>query len=398
MSEEKPGKRLPGRFFVSSLALASYAEQNLDLLVGLLLLDIAATFQVTVGLASQIVTFSRIAAIVTGLAMGALSVRFRHKSLLLVGLLVLIIGMTGSMLAPNLTVLQVFYPLDGVGTVIISSMALALIGAFLPLERRPRAIGWLVAASSLAWVIGSPLVGFIAGFGGWQAVLGWLMIPISIAGLAFVFVFVPSTPKKLSMPQGIGVYVQNFRKVFRNKSASACLGGVVFAAFLQSWAVYAMTFYRASFLLPLGSASWIIFGATVFLALGGVVGGRLVSKIGRKNLIVSAVFLRSVIIAAMVFIPILWVVVVIDFANTAFGGMSMNAFHSLNLEQIPESRGTMMSMAAMFSSLGAALGVAVGGTVLDWLGFQVLAPAFAAAGITSVIIILFFAVDPCKKS
>lgn len=398
MGEEKPDRRLPGRLFVSSLALASYAEQNLDLLVGLLLLDIAATFQVTVGLASQIVTISRIASIVTGLAMGALSVRFRHKSLLLVGLLVLIIGMAGSMLAPNLTVLQVFYPLDGVGTVIISAMALALIGAFLPLERRPRAIGWLMVGSSLAWVIGSPLVGFIAGFGGWQAVLGWLMIPISIVGLVFVFVFVPSTPRKLSMPQGRGIYAQNFGKVFHNRSATACLVGVGFAAFLQSWAVYAMTFYRTSFSLPLGSASWIILGATSFFALGGVVGGRIVDKIGRKNLIISAVILRSVIIAAMVFIPILWIVVVIDFANTAFGGMSWNAFHSLNVEQIPESRGTMLSMAAMFSSLGAALGVAVGGTVLDLLGFQVLAPALAIAGITSAIIVLFFAIDPCRKA
>ena len=56
MSEGVPAveEESPGRLFVPSLALTSYAEQNLNLFLLFFLLDIALTFGVSVGAASQI--------------------------------------------------------------------------------------------------------------------------------------------------------------------------------------------------------------------------------------------------------------------------------------------------------------------------------------------------------
>jgi predicted MFS family arabinose efflux permease len=388
---------LSGRLFVSALALASFSEQNLDLLVGLLILDIALTFQVTVGIASQIVTISKIASIATGLVIGTLSTKFNQKRLLLTGIAVVTIGMLGSLLAPNFTYLQFFYPLDGVGSVIIAAMSLALIGAFLPLEKRPRAIGWVVAAGSLCWVIGAPMLGIIANFGGWRDVLAWFMLPISILSFVLVLVYVPSGSKKLAIKFDKKVYVDSFTRVFKNRSASACLVGVVFASFLQSWAIFAITFYRTRFSVPLEFASIILLVVTLFFALGGIVGGRIINKVGRKRVLVISVTIRSFIIATIVFTPILWFALVIDLVNTLCGGMSVAAFGSLNVEQVPESRGTMMSLGAMFGALGGALGATIGGSVLDQFGFQILGPTFAVAGIASALVVFFLAKDTYRK-
>ena len=395
MGDKTSNTKLHGRLFVSSLALATFSEQNLDLLVGLLMLDIAVTFQVTVGIASQIVTISKIASIVAGLAMGALSVRFRQKRLLVAGIIIITIGMLGSLLAPNFIYLQFFYPFDGIGSVMISAMAITLIAAFLPLQRRPRAIGWLVAAGSLAWVIGAPLLGMIAGFGGWRAVLAWFMLPISLVSLVLVYLYVPSAPK-LKIKFDKQAYLNSFRKILKNKSAIACLSGIALAAFLQSWAVFAITFYRTRFSVPIEFASLILLSVTLFFALGGIIGGRIVNRVGRKNLLIASVVIRSVIIAALVYMPFLWIALVIDFANTLCGGMSTSAFGSLNIEQVPDSRGTMMSMAAMFGALGGAMGVAIGGTVLDLFSFQILGPTFAVAGIASAAVVYAFAKDTCR--
>lgn len=401
MADSSKSSHLRSKLFVSSLALASYAEQNLDILVGLLLIDIAATFNVTPGFASQVVTLSKIAAIAAGLVIGTLSVRFRYKSLLVAGILAIIVGMLGSMLAPNLIALQIFYPLDGVGTVIITAMAATLIGTLLPTDRRPRALAWLLAAASLCWVIGTPLIGMIAGMAGWRATLAAIMIPISLVSLLMVLLFVPSPPKASTIGKTHkAAYIISFKRVLKNKSAVSCLIAVALIAFLQSWVVYVGTFYRTNpnFSVSIELTSVILLGASLFLALGGLIGSRIIKNIGRKNLLVTGTIIRSITIASLVFIPFFWLVLIIDFANTLFGGISFNALSSLNVEQVPESRGTMMALAGVFSALGAALGVAVGGPVLDILGLQFLAPMFAVAGISSAIIVYLFARDPCGKN
>ena len=82
---------------------------------------------------------------------------------------------------------------------------------------------------------------------------------------------------------------------------------------------------------------------------------------------------------------------------TFIGGIAVTSAHSLNLEQAPKSRGTMMSLAGVFASVGASIGVAVGGLALSQSGFQLLGVAFGVFGISAAFIIYFLTTDPCKK-
>ncbi|MBX5327638.1 MAG: MFS transporter [Candidatus Bathyarchaeia archaeon] len=145
-----------GRLFLPSLAVSYFGTFPLGVLVGLLLVDIASTFHVSVGAMGQISTISSVVAVIFGLFMGILSVRFKHKSLLMVGLLCVTISALGCFLAPTLSLMQAFYSLSGVGTAMVFPMTLTLIGEHFPLEKRANAVGWIMARArwaALAFVI-----------------------------------------------------------------------------------------------------------------------------------------------------------------------------------------------------------------------------------------------------
>jgi predicted MFS family arabinose efflux permease len=92
--------------------------------VSLLLVDIGGTFQVPTGVAGQIRPISFVGAVVTALVMGVFSVRLKHKSLLLLGALLIGVGAVGCFLAPSFEYMMAFFSLNGIGSSMIVPMAL----------------------------------------------------------------------------------------------------------------------------------------------------------------------------------------------------------------------------------------------------------------------------------
>ena len=396
-TEESSREASPGKLFVPSLALTSYAEQNLNLFQALFLLDIALTFGVSVGTASQIAAASAVASMIVGLLMSVLSVRFNQKSLLLAGASIITVGILGCFLAPSFSYLLIFYPLDGVGSVMAMAMAYALIGRFLPLEKRSRAIGWTQAAASVTYLIGAPLGSFIVGGAGWRSLLLWFFLPISIIGLVMAYFSIPSAPAKPQVSIDKDVYRASLKSVFLNKSAVACLVCTVLYFSSYIWGIYVTTFYRTRFSIPLEIAGLLLIGQTLTITIGAIVGGRLTDRIGRKRLAVISALIASTLLSTFVFLPSFWLVWPLDMISTFFRGMGGVAGTSLCLEQVPKARGTMMSLTNASGSLGAAVGIGIGGYVLDQFGFLSLGPMLGAFGIASALFNLLFVVDPYKK-
>jgi predicted MFS family arabinose efflux permease len=73
------------KLFLSALAFAVFAAAVIDVMSPLLLTDIAKTFAVPVGTAATISSISSFVGVAVGLLMAFLSIRFNHKSLLLIG-------------------------------------------------------------------------------------------------------------------------------------------------------------------------------------------------------------------------------------------------------------------------------------------------------------------------
>jgi MFS family permease len=83
-----------------------------------------------------------------------------------------------------------------------------------------------------------------------------------------------------------------------------------------------------------------------------------------------------------------------SFAATLIGGFAVTGSNNLIVEQVPKSRGTMMSINGVFASIGVTIGTACGGLALTQ-SFQLLGLTFGIFAVIASLIILFIAKEPC---
>jgi predicted MFS family arabinose efflux permease len=386
-----------GRRFIFSLALVVFGTSMLDVLSSLFLVDLAKTFfgssdPIYLGIVSQIVTISSIAAIAFGVLNGFLSVRVMHRTLLLIGALCIVIGAVGCLLSPNLLFLFIFYPFDGVGTIIVGAMAFTLIGESLPLEKRARSIGVVTSSGIVSIAVGFAIAGYGANIGGYHSYLAWYVLPVSLVALFAAYFFVP---KNLQQAANVKQsFSESLKQVFLNKSAAACLIGNMFLTAAGVWSIFASTFWRKYYSLPIEVVAWITVAVVVVYALGGFIGGRLVDRFGRKRFVVYNWFARGVLIAVVVFMPDVYSALFMSFVATFIGGFAVTGSHNLIVEQVPKSRGTMMSINGVFASIGVTIGSICGGLAIIQ-GFQMLGLSFGIFAVIAALIILFIAKEPC---
>ena len=268
-------------------------------MLGLLPLDMAKTFfpesfvagtsvavqRAAIGAITQISTVNSVFEAAFAVVMGALVVRFKHKSLLLVGLLLLLISAIGSFFAPALPILQVFFALEGAASIMVGIMGLTMVGEFLPSQKKAKAVGYLVAATSLATLVGIPLIGLITSFGGWRLNFMLFVLPVSVLGLILAFIALPRKSSIKPLVPDKNAYLTSFKQVLMNKFAVSCLiGGMLGSAVVVG--LFAVTFYRQNFGVSLGFATGIMFVAVLMYVVASLVIGRLVSKTGAKKLTV----------------------------------------------------------------------------------------------------------------
>lgn len=388
------GKESAGRLFLPSLAISNFATGPLGVLLGLLLIDISLSFQVSVGTMGQINTLSYVVAVIFGLFMGVLSVRFKQKSLLMIGLLCVSISALGCFVASNFSLMLISYSLSGVGTAMVFPMVTTLIGEHFSLEKRGTAIGWIIAAGSLSYLIGAPVVSLIAGFGGWRFVLLGFVIPVSFLALFLASINVPSTSHGSRLEAGKVAYAGSFKGVLSNMSASACLiGNVLRTASFVAILLYGVSFFRQRFSVSTDFASVIILGAALLYTLGSLFAGRLINRFGRRPLTVLTTLFASIFIVWFVFLPNLWFSLVLNFLGTWFSGMGSSAANSLALEQVPRFRSTMMSINSAALSLGNALGSAIGGVALILSDYEAVGTTLGALGIIAAVTFYLLARD-----
>lgn len=185
-------KETKGRFLLPALAIARFATSPPNIVSGLLLIDIAATFGQPVGIMGQMRTTSSTLSMVAALIMAVLSIRFRHKSLLLTGLGFITLSALGCYVAPSFSLIIIAYSLVGIGTSMVDPMTMVLVGTYFQREDRPRAVGWLIAGNSLSYLVGAPLIAYLAGLGSWRTAFLFWVVPVAVLSIGMVIVCLPS--------------------------------------------------------------------------------------------------------------------------------------------------------------------------------------------------------------
>ena len=161
--------------------------------------------------------------------------------------------------------------------------------------------------------------------------------------------------------------------------------------------LYGISLMRQQFSVSRSYASVFMTISALCYTLGSLVAGRFVNKFGRKTILIIAVFLASIFTIIFTLSANLWLAVAADFLSAWFFGMSVSAGQSLNLEQVPMYRGTMMSLVRAVGSIGSACGAGLGGFVILRYGYEALGLSLGIFGIASLVIIHFLTSDPTRN-
>jgi MFS family permease len=169
----------------------------------------------------------------------------------------------------------------------------------------------------------------------------------------------------------------------------------MFRAASGMWVVFYVAFFRVEFGLSVAPGASVYFGAIAVGILGWLIGGYLVNRIGRKRLPVTAIVIEGVTLPLLAFVPELWMALVVLFSNNFIYALSGSALINLTLEQMPESRGTMLSINSVFLTLGATIGAGIGGFALAMFNYTGIFLVFSILILITAAVFFFLVKDPC---
>jgi predicted MFS family arabinose efflux permease len=384
-----------GRLVIPSLTFSRLNMTPPRNVAGLLLIEIGLTFGCSVGVMGQMRTLSSAMALIFAVIMGVLSVRYSHRKLLLTGLVFYAVSALGCFLSHDINAMLLTHSLSGIGLAMVSPMAFALVGELLPLEKRPRATGWIFAGTAISSVIQFQLIRYIEALGGWRLVFIGFVFPLAAASFILAYFGIPSTPQEPSASESD--FFEGFRVVLTNRSAMACLLGTMLSwASYQAILTYGVSFYRQYFLMTTYQASLLFSGLGMCYVIGNLSSGRYVDLFGRKAFTVIGYLILGSTIVFLTNVPYAWLSVALALVCLVSVGLGDSASNSLILEQVPTFRGTMMSVWSAATGLGAALGAGLGGMLLLRYDYSVLGVVLGGLGVLSALVYRFYTVDPLK--
>jgi YNFM family putative membrane transporter len=334
--------------------------------------------------------------------MSVLAIRFAHKSLLLTGIALQVASAAGAVLAPTFLWMQAFFGMDGVGSVLSGIAFITLIGDLVPQNQKVKAVSYITAAVFLASFVGAPLISAATGLGTWRYAYLLLGLPFATAALAVSFFAIPSISHDHKPVVDREKYLRSFKHIFLNRSAAACLVASLF--FTGIIGLFAINFLRQQFWseLPLTLqaqyASYVAMVSTFLFAVGSLVAGRLASRFGVKIFTVVGALGDGVFIVLLFLSPNLWLALAFNWSHVWSATTAGTALSCLALDQVPEARGTMMSMKSVFGNIGNTIGPAVGGTLLVLASYPTLGFVLGGMSMVASAIILFIAKDPTRRT
>jgi predicted MFS family arabinose efflux permease len=383
-----------GKFGILTLVISRGLTQLPVAVVSLLLVDIALSFNVEVGVAGQVSTAAGIMSILFGLVMGALSVRFKHKSLLFTGILVFVLVAVAAFFSTSVSMFIMVYALIGVANALVMPMVSTIIGEVVPPDRHASVIGMTVGGMFLIYLIGMLAVGLISNIG-WRLVMIVVVVPVGVLVGIMCRTCVPDQKKVLDDQVSINDLFKGYMQLLRNKSAMGVILGTILG--FTPWyfyVIYGASFYRQKFLMSAGSVSIAVIFLMVSAIIGSFTVGRFLKMASEKKVLL---FFTALLGSSTLFtfrIPSFWVTYATSLIACYAGGVLLTISSSFALGQIPEYSGTMMSLHAAADSMGSSIAAGLGGSLLLVYGYELGSSVVGAIGILGVIVLYLLTSNP----
>jgi len=366
------------------MSLSRSTPQAASLIVSVLLIEIAQAFGKSIGEASQMMTFSSILGTLTALALTLLTVRYSPTHLHNVGLAICLLSSLGCIFAPAYPVLFVLYGVCGVGPSLVTPMTTTITGELTSGEERSRSLGIIIATQAIFYLFGILIVGWVSE---WRLAFAYFAAPLLALSLLASITVIPmieSGGEKESLSAGL-------RRICMNRSAISCLFA---AAITGVWTVvvsFVASYYRDVHGIPLSTVTVLIAGMALTFASGAFAGGRFMPRLGaKKATTISQILLGAsfIMISSNTFVS-----VASGFFLSLVSGVNVTALNGLTLSQVPEYRGSMMSLFTASASLGGSLNLALMGILLTSYGWAYASTVVGILGIISGVLVHLFVTE-----
>ena len=160
------------RVLIALLAAAVFLVLTAALMLGPLLVALAAAFHTSVAAAGQLAAAINLSWALTALVVGPVSDTYGRRRVGLTGLLIVAVGLGSSMLAWNYGAILACRLLTGVGAAMIPPNSMAAIADHFAPDQRGKPMSLLLSATFLGSVLMIPLVALLGDLGGWRLLFG----------------------------------------------------------------------------------------------------------------------------------------------------------------------------------------------------------------------------------
>lgn len=371
------------------LSVAAFASAANMRVIDPLLVQLAATFDVTVGQASIAATAFLFANGVFVLVHGPFGDRYGKMAVVAIACIAAALCCLLSALSTSLALLTLARFLTGVASSAIIPLAIAWVGDNVGYERRQATLARFLSGQTLGLMTGAALGGAIGDWLGWRSVF-WILAAIYITAGGALFSVMRARPD-IARPgeRAAGSMLGQMLAVLRRRWALTVIlvvaleGGMFWGAFTFVGADLHQRFGLGFAAIGLAVAA---FGAGGFFYV--TIAPHLVRLLGERGLCIWGGTGLGVAFALMALAPSAEV----EFAAIILSGVSFYMFHNTlqvhGTQMAPEARGTGLALFALCLFIGQAIGVPLAAPVVDRWGAP---PVFWAAAVVLPLLAFWFA-------
>lgn len=251
---------------------------------------------------------------------------------------------------------------------ILGALVLAIIGDVIPIERRASAMGIVMAAFSVASVVGVPFGLFLANQFTWQMPF-FLLAFLGVVVLAMIFFLVPSMKEHLRKKGSNQIspfqFVMSIRQNRNQLLALAMMVCIMLSQFsyislLSPFMVsnVGLTEHQITYIYLLGGLATIVSSPLT---------GKLADKYGKAKIftIYSFLYMIPLLLITNLSITALWVVLIFTTFNfIVISGRMIPGSTMITATVHPQNRGSFMSINSCVQQLSSGLGAYMAGIIV----------------------------------
>jgi len=355
------------------LFLCLFASQTALLVLSPVLPELARDLGVSTATAGQLRSLSGLTGGATAVLLALSPRRPSLRRLLSAGAGLVAAGSALSAAAPSFALLAVAQGVAGIGVGLLVAIGIAAAWEWPAAEERPGVLAWAIAGMPMAWIVGMPVVGALAGLS-WRA--AWL-VP-ALAGLAAVAIVWQRPADRASSPAHgrLGTWREPAVARF---AAGELLANAAWASVLT----YSGALLLDSYALAPSVAAIGLGAMAAAMVPGTFLARRHASRATPALLASLTTFQAGAVVVLGAIRPAAAVTLAVLAAMAFVNGWRSMVASALGMDAAPRDRVAAMSMRAAANQFGYLLGAATGGLAIAVAGFAglgiALACLFAAA-------------------